>query len=81
MKLHRLITEVRYYDAIKLGYKTFEACLDDTEFEVGDLVMFHKADGVVMRPEAVGPFKITFIQTKFSSGLEKEWCVLGFKPL
>lgn len=42
--IHELKTEQNYFESVTRGYKTFEARVDDRDFQVGDFLALNEID-------------------------------------
>lgn len=82
MKLHELKIKEEYYDAIKLGLKTFELGNNYRDYQVGDLIEFKVIydNGYIEKPDEV--YKITYVLKDVPEyGLDRDYCILSIKKL
>lgn len=80
MKNHVLKCWPEYFKALADGSKPFEARKNDRNFQVGDFVTIHEFDPVALLHTGLKKrFKISYILHGGQFGIEKDYCVLGFK--
>lgn len=82
MKLHEAKIKEEYYDAVKLGLKTFVVGKNDRDCKVGDLINFNVIydNGYIEKPDEV--YKIIYIlKGDPEYGLDKDYCILGIEKL
>lgn len=96
MRIHRLKTHVSYFQALRRGDKTFEARLNDRDFQVGDvldLIEWSVSPTVRVNQDGStetvpsGPtddhlfFRISYVMTGGRMGLAADHVVLGIQPV
>ena len=79
---HELKTWPEYFNELLSGNKTFEVRKNDRDFKIGDILLLNEYD-----PEnnkytgRQTGFTISYILNGGNFGIEKEFCVLGIKPI
>lgn len=81
-KIHELKTWPEYFEAVCSGRKSFEVRKNDRDFKEGDILLLNKWDNKKNQYEgAQRSFKITYVLKGGQFGIDKDFCVLGIKPL
>lgn len=79
---HELKTWSKYYDAVLFGDKTFEVRKHNRDFQIGDFLLLLKWDKEKnIYAGNFTSFIITYILKGGQFGIEKDYCVLGIKPI
>lgn len=82
MTTHFLKTHLHYFTAIKAGYKNFELRKNDRDFKPNDILCLQEFNEVdnVYTGESLW-FSVTYILYGGVFGLDKDYVIMGLKPL
>ena len=80
MKIHTLKTVAPYFEDVLDGEKTFDIRKNDRKFRVGDILIlkeYKPKDDIYSGRELRRVIKYIFTGGRY--GLDKDYCILGFK--
>lgn len=79
--IHHLKLVQPYFDAVNLGFKTFELRFNDRNYQVGDFVQFSEWDlnRQVFTGRQTEFYKIMYVLEQVE-GLQKGFCIFGMDP-
>jgi ASC-1-like (ASCH) protein len=80
MQTHYLKTWVEYFQAVKLGRKSFEVRLNDRNYQVGDTLILQEWDQAIQ--EYTGEefsVVVTYILKGGQFGIDPRYVVIGIK--
>ena len=70
-----------YFEAVRKGTKTFELRYDDSDYQVGDILVLKEYDGEKYTGRRCTR-EITYIlRDVLEFGLHVGWCILAIQPL
>lgn len=74
-KHHYITCETQFYQAHEQGIKTFEACANDHNYKVGDIVHLQEVVNGVKTGRELDGKMITYIQYGGQYGIHEDCCV------
>lgn len=81
MTEHRIKINIKWYDAVKNGIKTFEVRKNDRDYKVGDTITFKVVDGQFAKIPDNELYAITYIlaHEDFPDGIKEGYVVMSLK--